>query len=110
MIDRCFELRLERARCIPLEAKLEAARVAGDHLLELCLLLDLAGARLSFDRGRSTRLPCTFCGAAKAPFMETIGRYLDGSPLTRPVCVECAPRIDQLKRRPKTPWWVEGSS
>ncbi len=64
----------------------------GDAVEDLAAMLDSAGARATFDRGRNSTHPCTFCGkspASGAHQLLTIGRYLDGTELTRPVCSGC---------------------
>lgn len=68
-----------------------------DALKELCRLL--ADARVTFDSGRNISHPCTFCGTPAAPYHElfTIGRYLNGDDLTRPVCVDCIPIVEARK-------------
>lgn len=51
---------------------------------------DVSGARVTFDRGRSNKNPCTFCGASadegSAHRLRSIGFYPNGDLLTRPVC------------------------
>jgi hypothetical protein len=75
----------------------------GDAVNDLAVLLDSAGARVSFDRGRSNTHPCTFCGKPPADGgahqLLTIGRYISGADLTRPVCSGC----DAIARLRMTP-------
>ncbi len=66
-----------------------------DHVDELAELLRSSNARLSLDAGRNHTHPCTFCGKSTAErqvtafALVTIGKYLDGQDLTRPVCTHC---------------------
>jgi len=73
-----------------------------DDLMEL-----LRGMKVSFDRGRNSTHPCTFCAAPAEPNHElvTIGKYGNGRDLTRPVCVECMPvarAVSGEKSQPST--------
>ncbi len=67
-----------------------------DHVEELDSLLKSASARVTFDVGRNCTHPCTFCGKSpaerqvKAFALVTIGKYLDGQDLMRPVCAYCS--------------------
>jgi len=62
---------------------------------ELCELLDAVGASVTLDLGRNIRNPCTFCGRppnrGQVHTLVTLGRYLNGDDLTRPVCEKCMP-------------------
>jgi hypothetical protein len=66
-----------------------------DMVDHLAAALDAANARVTVDRGRNCTHPCTFCGKPPAAgdyhLLRTIGRYLDGDALTRPVCPKCLP-------------------
>lgn len=81
----------------------------GDAVDDLAALLDSAGARCSFDRGRSNTHPCTFCGkpppAGFTYALLTIGRYISGDDLTRPVCAGCVEiaALRMTKPRDATP-------
>jgi len=66
--------------------------MSDDAVSELAALLDSAGARVTFDSGRNCTHPCTFCGEKPPGWghkLLTIGHYIDGSELTRPVCAGC---------------------
>lgn len=67
---------------------------AQDPTEELAALLAAADAPVTFDGGRDNTHPCTFCGKPPASTHDlvTIGRYLNGQSLTRPVCEGCLPR------------------
>lgn len=59
-------------------------------------LIARSGVKVTFDPGRSHRNPCTFCGVAPASGIHelvTLGTYLNGEELTRPVCVACLPMV-----------------
>ena len=62
-----------------------------DPIAGLADLLDQAGARVMFDRGRDITKPCTFCGKAPETThdLRRIGTYPNGTALTRPVCAGC---------------------
>lgn len=74
-----------------------------DFANQLAKALDSAGARLTFDRGRNNTHPCTFCGERQPGVtlrLMTIGRYLDGNGLTRPVCPKCEPTAQKRMAKP----------
>lgn len=91
MIDRTWERWLEKAeREAAYEAAMEAA--GDDPFAQIDASLMLAGTRATFDFGRSTHRACTFCGTTERPRdLVTIGRYINGELLTRPVCLRCKP-------------------
>lgn len=64
---------------------------------ELCDLLRISGARVTFDRGASMVKPCTFC-SAPAPqvghALVWLGTYGNGDPIRRPVCSRCMPSAE----------------
>lgn len=61
-----------------------------DPIKELSDILDAVGTRWTFDKGRTWKNPCTFCGKSDTPReLVTIGRYGSGDDLTRPVCERC---------------------
>lgn len=66
-----------------------------DDLMEL-----LKGVRMTFDRGRNITHHCTFCDAEPNPAHElaTIGNYITGAELTRPVCVACMPLVRAMMK------------
>lgn len=53
---------------------------------------------MTFDRGRDITHPCTFCATVANPHhrLAAIGRYPDGSKLSRPVCDSCWPLAVRL--------------
>jgi hypothetical protein len=75
-----------------------------DACTELALLLEEAGLTLDFDPGRNTQHACTFCGLYANTYkrLEQIGTYFDGTPLKRPVCIDCFKNLDVLRRRKDT--------
>ena len=59
---------------------------------ELCEIIDKAGLRITFDRGRNVTLACTFCGSDDGPReLVALGTYYQGDVLSRPVCAACMP-------------------
>lgn len=96
MIDSLFERWADRNAGY--EATMEAA--GDDPIKQLCALLKPSGARVDVDLGRSTALPCTFCGSKGDNDLVKIGRYGDGSSLERPVCTRCKP-IAEARSKPR---------
>lgn len=69
-----------------------------DDINNLSELLKAAGAKPTFDPGRSNTHPCTFCATTAEPReLVDIGTYYDGSTLTRPVCTRCRPLAEPRK-------------
>jgi hypothetical protein len=62
-----------------------------DPIDELGQMLDAAGAKLTFDSGRSNTHPCTFCGKPGPVTLVALGKYFQGDVITRPVCSQCMP-------------------
>lgn len=98
MIDRRWEAWAER------EAGMGAAWEAadGDPFKILSLLIRRSGGKATFDGGRDITKGCTFCGTKKRPReLVTIGRYLNGRSLTRPVCERCMPIAEAVRMKPE---------
>lgn len=69
---------------------------------ELCNIIESAGLKLTFDRGRNNTLPCTFCGSLEGPReLVALGTYYQGDVLSRPVCVACLPIANLRTKRPE---------
>jgi hypothetical protein len=70
-----------------------------DAVDDLAELLDSAGARVTFDRGRNSGHPCTFCAkpGKSAHRLRNIGRYPNGTRITRPVCENCSSLADAIE-------------
>lgn len=71
--------------------------------LRLAKLLESVGAKVTVDPGRSIFHPCTFCGQPPVPHftheLMTIGRYLNGAKLTRPVCDDCKILVTKMEEQ-----------
>jgi hypothetical protein len=78
---------------------------------DLAELLREAGVKAYFDCGNSINNPCTFCGKhppwgsaatdaeRKGWSLVVLGRYFDGTPLSRPVCVDCKGIAEKRARK-----------
>lgn len=72
-----------------------------DFIKELGEILEACGARVTFDKERSTALPCISCGTkASQRFLRVVGHWirdqgntLIGDPVARPLCASCAHEI-----------------
>lgn len=84
--------------------KIRESLAAGDAIGALIAAVEAAGGRFTFDPGRDITHACTFCGDSTKPrTLETIGTYVDGDELTRPVCPDCMVIVEARREKAKKP-------